>query len=436
MTFKVDIKDYLCIKRASLDFDRGITVIQGKNNSGKTSIFRAIDDAIFNVSTPDDDIRVNQPAAIVRISNGKDSFIWKRKAKGKSEKTAYQINNNPAFTKVGRLQLEEIAQLFNITEVRMSNNIKEKVNFLFQGDPPFLTKKTPGQLFEFFSITASDNYIRVLKRINSDINSLKSDIVTKAASMDMLKEINRKKKELLDANEGFDDLYKQIVITNKEVERLNRIEELAMRIESTKDRRTEREEVLTIVLDKINEIDIETVNNLYREVSDLSTSVQVLENLNDKLIAKREQLITAKRTYLDVVDKYKSFNSYFNEATSKLTEIEKLDKDRQKLGVLVDNIDKKTERYKKVSKSLDRINEEIGSLKIGEISDEIKEIEELEALFIKLKTIKEGIDRLKGRLNNKKQEYAKIVKDYDRTKLVKEEYEKEIGVCPLCERSF
>jgi DNA repair exonuclease SbcCD ATPase subunit len=126
--FVVTVKDFQSIHSANLDFPTGLTIITGKTNGGKTAIFRAIDSALFNKGD-DSMISAGKRYSGVSIDNGKHKMMFMRDSVGKNEKTAYQFDGGTVQKKVGRNQLPEVSENFNIRDVRMQNGTKMKINF-------------------------------------------------------------------------------------------------------------------------------------------------------------------------------------------------------------------------------------------------------------------------------------------------------------------
>ena len=73
---KVKTKDFQILKgEHEFEFPVGITVIQGKTGSGKTTLFYAIDDCLTNPSGVDDVINWDAKSASVTIENKKTAAI-------------------------------------------------------------------------------------------------------------------------------------------------------------------------------------------------------------------------------------------------------------------------------------------------------------------------------------------------------------------------
>lgn len=436
---EVSIRDYLALTKADIIIEDGLNVITGNNNMGKSSIFKAIHDTLFNTGT-DQVVRIGKRYAAVKISKGTDYVMWRRDSRGKNEKTAYQIsgvNNDKPFTKVGRGQLPEVADKFNIRAVRMANNQKELINFWFQGDHPFLVNRTPGQLFEFLSLSSCDEYIEVLKKIKADSKSLNSKITFISASIDTLKELNQKKKEFIDSNEGFDDLYKRIVILGPEDKKITEIEDLLNRISSINSKIGVREAELLTVSNILKSVPI---NDIGLSMKSLVQAVQELERLGVSLsnINRKKGLLDNTNRSLRVVNvKHDRAVKQRDKISPDLTNITALFSEVQGLEPLFLDLNKKQDNYNKKQAELQTIKTRLANLdvvtdfaqEIQSLQGSAKELTDMCNLMSNLKLSKNKYNKKLGEYNNIKQEYSNALNEL-------EELKKEIGACPYCGAVF
>ena len=434
--FKVDVRNYQAIKKVCLEIDKGLTVIVGKTNSGKSAIFRALDDAIFNVSTSEEKIRNNQKHAAVKIDSGKHQIIWRRKAAGKNNKTAYQIDGGDPFTKVGRLQLEEVADLLNIREVRMTNNIKEKVNFLPQGAPPFLTDKTSGQLFEFLSLSSNDNYIKVLKKINSDLSGVKSDIISTSAALDTLREINEAKSEFLEKNKGFEEVYKDTVMLNREIEDNIKIGEKKERHSIVNKKVEDREKDLKSTIKELDKIDFDKVKKEFDEVKVMAGEKEKMEKVIASL-EKKEKRAGEVSIEEGVVEKERKAKERVRaDAEKELKELDRLDKMVGDVAKVSERYKKREDLYNKSKGEMERVDKKRDKINDKKIDKIIKALERASGLLHDIEGRVEKLEKAEVRVKELKGKYKDADKEYKNAVTELKEYEEEIGTCPLCGNSL
>ena len=281
--FVVTVKDFQSIHSANLDFPTGLTIITGKTNGGKTAIFRAIDSALFNKGD-DSMISAGKRYSGVSIDNGKHKMMFMRDSVGKNEKTAYQFDGGTVQKKVGRNQLPEVSENFNIRDVRMQNGTKMKINFWYQNDKPFLMDKTAGQLYEFLSLSSCDNYTRVLKTMQTDAKVLDAEIQSISTEIDTLKTINNSKNEFIERNNGFDDVYLRVITLSQEIKKIGIDGDLVESISSLNSRIETLKKTIVEVEDRLKGIPIDYLSSHYKNISDLDKNLiefmRLLRDLN------------------------------------------------------------------------------------------------------------------------------------------------------------
>jgi len=168
---KVTVKDFQILKDNIFEFPEGITVIQGKTGSGKTTLFYAIEDCLLNESGVDDAINWNAKQASVRIENNGADITWI-----KTGTSSEYINNltQEHFVKASKLDSTDIADL----GFYINNNDVVNVQSQWKKIFPFELKDTEMfRLFEdIFNISCSFNIIDDYKKDEQQIKSQISGI--------------------------------------------------------------------------------------------------------------------------------------------------------------------------------------------------------------------------------------------------------------------
>ena len=140
MTDKFIIKNYQIIKNGEIELRPGITLITGPSNNGKSSIFKAYKQLIYNLSG---NTYINQFADQCKLILDNDEYtIEYKKTKTKS---SYDIKVvNPETTlhidKLGVNQIDKIKELTHIDK-------DLGYNFWDQLEKPFLLCKTNREQF-------------------------------------------------------------------------------------------------------------------------------------------------------------------------------------------------------------------------------------------------------------------------------------------------
>lgn len=139
-TYTLQIKDFQIIKNADLQFHQGLTLIQGLSNHGKSSIFKAFRQLLYNTSGTDY-IRHNQSRTLITLTYDDVYTIEYLKSKTKSQYTITTENGTEVYSKLGSSQLDVIKSLTNIDK-------DLDYNFWYQMDKPFLISNSPKEQFD------------------------------------------------------------------------------------------------------------------------------------------------------------------------------------------------------------------------------------------------------------------------------------------------
>jgi DNA repair ATPase RecN len=431
----ISVRDFQSISKADIDLEDGINIIVGKTNGGKSAIIRAIDTAIFNMGN-DEFVKTGKRYSAVKITSEPNTFIMRRDTHGKNEKSMYQINNDSPMTKVGRGQLEEISKLFNITEVRMNNNIKVKINFWFQGDSPFLTDKSQGQLFEFLSMSSCDKYQKVLKKMRVDIKDYSTKIKSLNASIDTIKQLNIEKKDYIDKNSGFVDLYTKIAKINHDIAQFNTVEDMVTRIGELQARISIKLNHLNTTIESISNLNFDAMkvmyedtiktNNYVSEVFDVLTQIKKKGGNRNKLVDM------VKR----ITPKFIELSDGANTVSKTIKTLEVNTQSLNEMGTCIKNISAKKERKSSVDKGLSNIKLSMNKIDVEQVRGEVGELEkkililhDIESVLIPLNTLSFNLSSKKDILKDAQKEWEKKEKEL----LI---FKNDIGMCPYCNNSF
>lgn len=430
--FVVTVKDFQSIHSANLDFPTGLTIITGKTNGGKTAIFRAIDSALFNKGD-DSMISAGKRYSGVSIDNGKHKMMFMRDSVGKNEKTAYQFDGGTVQKKVGRNQLPEVSENFNIRDVRMQNGTKMKINFWYQNDKPFLMDKTAGQLYEFLSLSSCDNYTRVLKTMQTDAKVLDAEIQSISTEIDTLKTINNSKNEFIEKNEGFDDVYLRVITLSQEIKKIGIDSDLIESISNLDSRIETLKKTIAEVEDRLKGIPIDYLSSHYKNISDLDKDLiefmRLLRDLNsvrNTVDIKTEEVKLINRgvdTIIPIVE----------DSRERIDSICVLDKTVKESSVLISD-------YKRISESVSNTADLLHGIRlfndIESTSLKVDRFRETDDFLRDIQSLIEDIDS-KSRLIENMRKSLIVIKE----KIVDNQRELEdlkdlAGYCPYCGTVF
>ncbi len=144
MLQKIEINNFQSHKNSVLEFDKGVNIIVGTSDSGKSSIMRAINKVLRNRPLGDGFCSYWGGKTSILLQTENVEIEWT-----KSNPDAYRLNDTE-FKAFGTDVPEEIKQELNMDLVNIQN----------QHDSSFLISKSPGEVAQHF------NKIAHLENIN------------------------------------------------------------------------------------------------------------------------------------------------------------------------------------------------------------------------------------------------------------------------------
>lgn len=268
---RVKVKDFNCIKEAEFQFNPGLTILQGESNGGKSSVFRAIENTIFNQSGTGN-VQHGKQFYIVGIENNDHKVVFKKgKAGG-----VYKVDV-VEYSKVGVGQLDQVAEALGIRETVLAGE-KIRLNFWSQMGYPFLLDRSPGQLYKFIvDSSESESLSSVLKDISKDIKDTNASIVTNDSKLDLLKSQLGAVEDKLRGAEQAEETCKEIIAMDSEYNSISLLESEVQGFNSTNQEISNLSDSLT----KIPNLDTSTLDVAYSDYQ----SVAVVQEYQAKMSA-------------------------------------------------------------------------------------------------------------------------------------------------------
>lgn len=319
---KVKTKDFQILKgEHEFEFPVGITVIQGKTGSGKTTLFYAIEDCLINPNGVDDAINWDAKEASVTIENNGNKITWtktKTSSEYKNELTGQQ------FVKASKIDSTTLGDLGFYIKDGDVINIQDEWKILF----PFGLKDTEMfRLFEdIFNISCSfaviDDYKKDEKEVKSQINQtleqLNSFIQTNNSIEDMLSKVDVSK---------VDNIINKL--TNKKLELSQLNEDLA----SLSNNNKYKEVNLPARYDSSNLINMESYRNqIIKDYDNYCVNNQLK---NSKLPKKKQ---------FDI--KINPYKEDYNNYLFQLNEIKRFNNEKSQLDIQYNELEKKLAEIK------------------------------------------------------------------------------------------
>jgi DNA repair protein SbcC/Rad50 len=299
---QLQIQNFQSHESSVFDFDKGVNLIVGKSDSGKSAILRALYWLLFN-RPGGEAFRSNWggDTSVTLEFDGSGDVVERIRTKKENQ---YCMNGED-FKAIKTDVPVEIRQLLRL----------DNINFQRQLDGPFLLNEPPGNVARHFNKVANLDLIdRSISNVNGWISSLRSHIKIDEGSVEGLT-------EELSKYDGLNKLDEDLVY----VERLDKHRvDLGRKIQNFKSILNEVSTVNKVV--KENELYIEleeqvlTLNNLYSDVSELKAIILFIEEIDDSLLGIEDVRLEAlangvdnlSTTYLKIDDMKKGYEELKN----------------------------------------------------------------------------------------------------------------------------
>jgi exonuclease SbcC len=420
---KVKIENFEIIKNAELEFKPGLNVIVGPTNNGKSSIFRALESALFN-ELGDDFINNDENEALVTIENDSNKVVWEKR-RHKSPATVYEINGTE-YSKVGRTQFQEVADTLNISEVRLTSNNKERLNFWQQMEYPFLLDKTGSQLFEFLSLSSeNENLAEVVKEMQGDKKDINQKINKIEGGIDSLQEVVRDEEKYLEDKDGFSELYSEVINVESKISKYENLNSLYNTVVTKED--------------KLGKIESD-YNNLTDFLDVFLEDYRDLGQGLKKLVELKKVLETA----IGLKDKINEYENFIDKVEDRLdnikigalkVEIDDYLEGKKNLDTIenqIETVENKKSSYEELNSEVGRIKERLDNLEIDSLKDKIDNIRSEKE---RLGNIDSILNEIEDRYNDEEKLDGNLSSIDEQLDEIEEELN-SYDVCPLCNSSI
>jgi len=339
MIKKIQLKNFQGHKNTEVVLGSGINSFIGENDSGKTSLFRAIQLVRTNRPLGTGYIRKNQSEdSEVIIELGNSSITRKR-----GEKTnEYLISDiEEPFVAFGSNPPEEVVELLNLSDINIQSQL----------DQPFLVLSSPGQIAQHIrSISGLD----IIDKVTT---LLKSRISTKSTALDNQKELLEEKEKKLTELEKID---------------ITKIEKLIQEAE---------------LLQKENEENIilsASLSKILREILDVEKTWIELPVDIDIVLNRTEQTCSVFQAYKYKID---SLNRLIDELVLLDKEILRIPADAENIILQVEPLEKQYNNIGSKINSLTKLIHELSEIETDEIEKDKTIQNKQEELFVLLNQI-------------------------------------------------
>lgn len=458
---KIELKNFQSHKDTTIEFHRGLNVILGHSDSGKTAILRAIKWALYNEPLGDYFIKQGEKDVSVSIEFNTGAIVKRYRSASKNTYYLKRADGEEyTFDGFGQKVPQEISEEIKMYKINLDEKSSSIINISEQLDGPFLLNEKP-------SLRASG--IGRLVGVNLIDDALRETIRDKKQITSSLKSLEDEKKELKIKLEEFSNLEKEELVLNELIdirtslqikkEKLDYMKKIDFKLKNNLVEIANEKNVL----DKYKDIDLleEYLNNLKSLIiqeKSISLKNQLFKNYNKEITEKN--ILKNKLSTIDDLSKYilkledstyklnrlslikTKFNEIFKNL-EKTSQSLKIYESLNNVETLSSNLEKTIKRYNYIYSLNTNYNKTSNNINIG--NRYLKNFETLELtesivqeLNLKVLNYNKLTDFLKIliELNNNKMKIEESISIFNKDiNLNLENYNNllsYLGYCPMC----
>ena len=238
---RVDLKNVGIIKEAHLGFVPGVNLILGASSSGKSTLLRALHSLADNSFT---DTMVTHGCGVMQIgvNTGDAHVTYTRDTKARDRKACYVVNGEE-YTKLGRQQLDVVANTLKLSSVRIDS---ENINFNFssQFSGPCLLLGSPSTLYSVLTYHDSFDVTRLDDLYKTDVKSIADNMKLNRKMNERLTNEDTEAVSELARLSGVPELYARVASLKAKIERLEGLRSMIERMSKLNTSRARATEVL------------------------------------------------------------------------------------------------------------------------------------------------------------------------------------------------
>ena len=339
MIQEVTIENFQSHKFTHLEFDKGVNVLVGDTDSGKSALIRSLEFAIWNKLSGKS--LVSHWGGELKVSLKVDDNIIIRK---KDKKDTYTLNDTE-FAAIGNKVPDEISSILNMDEINLQSQI----------DSFFLLNETSGYVASYLNQIANLGQIdSTTKAIKSELNETKRNIEHDATSLQekekellaysFLDELKVDLYEVEELQSSWSDLDRDCFKIKSSLNSFKKVKLRLSKIEPLLSLKSEIDETVILIQDSKNfEEELRILNLRIETLKSVESSIEQVNKLSGlnplidsvyKLKDEERILSTKLDTLTKLIDKLSTIEENIEKTTSYATEqhnlyhseIKKLDK--------------------------------------------------------------------------------------------------------------
>ena len=345
---KVELSNFQSHKDTVLEFHRGLNVIVGHSDSGKTAILRAIKWALYNEPLGDYFIKQGESNVSVTITFNTGAVV--RRFRSASKNTYYLKKADGeefTFDGFGQKVPKEIIEEIGMYKINLDEKSTSIINIAEQLEGPFLLNEKPSvrasSIGRLVGVNYIDDALRETIRDNKQINTkLKDEYLEKENLIEELKKFEH----LNDLEKTYNKLNDIKIKLKEKQAKLNNLVNLKNKVNELNN------------LIKVDDLEIKKYKNLdeLKEciflLSEKLYKLNYYTKLNNNYINAKKNITINKI----IVDKYKNLElseDIINQINSSLYKFIRLQKLNNRLKLInneINNSNNIIDKYKEIDK--------------------------------------------------------------------------------------
>ena len=297
MILSLEIWNYQSHKHTLLDFSKGLNVIIGLSDAGKSAVLRSLRWVIYNQPLGES-FRSNWGGDTrVKLTLDDNQTVERVRKTGFN---GYILNGNSKFEAIKSGVPDEILTVLNTNELNLQQQL----------DSPFMLSSTSGEVAKMF------NKIARLDKIDLSNSNINSWIISIAQTIRSKQEDLKKKIDDFKTYDYLDDFEKEVIIIeelqttyNLKNNKVGLLQNLIENINNTEEQIELYQSILSIEKD-LNEIlgKIEQKTKMTQDYTRLNNTIKSLQR-DDEKIKSYENILTQENNITKVLKLYSDKNN-------------------------------------------------------------------------------------------------------------------------------
>lgn len=372
---KVELENFQSHKKSIIELHKGLNVITGPSDSGKSAIIRAIRWVLYNEPRGTDFITTNTNQCKVSLYFDNGAIITRKRAAAKNRYILRVNGEEEIFEGFGNTVPSEIVESHKIRNLYLDTDHKSTINLATQLEGPFLLSQSGAIRAKAIGRILGIHYLdSASRKASSTINELKKDYTQK------LEEQKRIKERLKDY--GIYDQHQ--VKLEKAYANYSKLEFCYGRLGNLKKLNNKIKTINEDILDTKDTIakthGIKDLEKKLDNLSSLMAQKHKLSHLNLKIHQKSKEIDLAQKTICttenhlelekrikslnslkEVLYKYKGLKNQYNDQLVELNKFSKLLHKTADIDLLEINISKLSAFHSKLQE-LNKVSTQLNSL--------------------------------------------------------------------------